>query len=307
MGRWKGIETLNFFDKSGKEIVLALGFFDCLHIGHIKLIEASKLMAFKKSCNSGVFTFSNSPFEVLGKSEKQILNFEERLFKLNALQVDYCIKAEFSREFSQLSPIEFLDTILNNFKVKGIVVGSDYTFGAKGSGNIDVLAKWCLDNKIELRVVDFAKDEGRKISSTQIRELLQSGDLAKANAYLTQPYFVIGEVEHGHKRGSNIGFATANVNYPDDKVKLKAGVYYTRVLLDGVWLKAVTNVGEHPTFDDGNFNIESHILCYNKDIYGKKIIVKFLEKIREIKKFNSKEELAKQITKDIEFALESKL
>ncbi|MDE6758537.1 MAG: bifunctional riboflavin kinase/FAD synthetase [Clostridia bacterium] len=306
MSRWKGIKTLEYAQKNEQPLILALGFFDCLHIGHIKLIDECKLLAFKKSCLSAVFTFSNSPFEVLGKNCGQILNFEERLYKLDCLKVDFCIKAEFNKSFSELSPLEFLETFVKYMSIKGIVVGNDYTFGRKGEGNVEYLKKWCKDNSIELSVVDFAEDNGEKIASTKIRKLLETGDLTKANAYLVEPYFIIGQVIDGCKRGRDIGFATANLAYPHDKLRIKSGVYYTRVLLDGVWLKAVTNVGEHPTFDDDNFNIESHILYYDKDIYGKKIIVKFLEKIRDIKKFSSKEELADQISKDIDFALNSK-
>ncbi|MBD5100121.1 MAG: bifunctional riboflavin kinase/FAD synthetase [Clostridiales bacterium] len=307
MSRWKGIKTIEYSQKNEQEIVLALGFFDCLHIGHIKLINECKLMAFKKSCKSAVFTFQNSPFEVLGKDCGQILTFEERLYKLDTLQVDFCVKAQFDKAFSQLIPIEFLDNFIKYMSIKGIVVGNDYTFGKCGVGNVELLKKWCEDNSIELSIVDFATDNGEKIASSKIRELLSNGDLEKANEYLIQPYFIIGEVVHGCQRGRSIGFATANLCYPSDKLKIKSGVYYTRVLIDGVWLKAVTNVGEHPTFDDDNFNIESHVLYYENDLYGKKIIIKFLERIRDITKFSSKEELSSQITKDVEFALNSKL
>ena len=307
MSRWKGIKTIEYPQKNERELVLALGFFDCLHIGHIKIIDECKLMAFNKSCSSAVFTFSNSPFEVLGKSQGQILTFDERLYKLDALHVDFCIKAQFDRSFSQLAPIDFLDNFVKYMSIKGIVVGNDYTFGKRGEGNVELLKKWCDDNSIELSIVDFATDNGEKIASTKIRELISSGDLEKANEYLVQPYFIIGQVIHGYQRGRNIGFATANIEYPSDKLKLKSGVYYTRVLIDGVWLKAVTNVGEHPTFNDDNFNIESHVLYCDKDLYGKKIIIKFLERIRDVQKFSSKEELCIQITKDVDFAINSKL
>lgn len=307
MSRWKGIKTIEYAQKNEQPIVLALGFFDCLHIGHIKLIDECKLLAFKKSCSSAVFTFSNSPFEVLGKNCGQILTFEERLYKLDVLHVDICVKTQFDKSFSQLSPIEFLNNFIKFMSIKGIVVGNDYTFGKHGEGNVELLKKWCDDNSIEISVVDFAVDNGEKIASSKIRELLSNGDLAKANEYLVQPYFIIGQVVRGCQRGRKIGFATANLTYPSDKMQIKSGVYYTRVLIDGVWLKSVTNVGEHPTFDDNNFNIESHVLYYENDLYGKKIIIKFLEKIRDIQKFSSKEDLVNQITKDVEFAINSKL
>ncbi|MDE5549411.1 MAG: bifunctional riboflavin kinase/FAD synthetase, partial [Clostridia bacterium] len=123
MSRWKGIKIIEYAQKNEQDIVLALGFFDCLHIGHIKLIDECKLMAFKKSCSSAVFTFSNSPFEVLGKNQGQIHTFEERLYKLDALKVDYCVKALFDKAFSQLSPTDFINNFIKYMSIKGIVVG----------------------------------------------------------------------------------------------------------------------------------------------------------------------------------------
>ncbi|MDE6472404.1 MAG: bifunctional riboflavin kinase/FAD synthetase [Clostridia bacterium] len=307
MSRWKGIKTIEYTQDCEEALVVALGFFDCLHIGHAKLIDRARLHAFKNKAKCGVLTFDNNPFEILGiENGGQILNFEERLTKLNDLRVDYCIKAHFDKDFSRLRPLEFLQVLFCNKKIKSVVVGSDYTFGAKGEGNVEMLYKWCNENGINLVIEPFAQDEEGKISSTRVRKLLVEGNLEKANAYLGQPYFVIGQVMRGHQRGRNIGFATVNVEYPKDKLRIRSGVYYTRVLVDGVWLKAVTNVGNHPTFDDNSFNIESHILYYKGDLYGKKITIRFLGYIRDIQKFSSKEELAERISKDVKFALESK-
>lgn len=137
--------------------------------------------------------------------------------------------------------------------------------------------------------------------------MLTDGDIEGANLYLGQPYFIDGKVVHGMQRGRNIGFATANLAYPRDKLRIKSGVYYTRVLVDGVWLKAVTNVGDRPTFDEHECNIESHILYYKNDIYGKNITISFIKRIRDIQKFSTKEELAEMISQNVEFALNCKL
>ena len=308
MRRWKGTKTIEYTQNCEEALVVALGFFDCLHVGHTRLIDCAKLLAFKMGAKCSVFTFDNNIFSVLGiENGGQILNFEERLTKLNDLRVDYCIKANFNKEFSNLSPLSFLQILSQGKNIKGIVVGSDYTFGEKGKGNVELLSSWCKDNGINLIVEPFLEDSEGKISSTRVRKLLIEGNIEKANTYLGQPYFVIGQVTHGQQRGRNIGFATANVEYLGDKLKIKSGVYYTKVLVDGVWLKAVTNVGEHPTFDDMNFNIESYILYYKGDLYGKKITIRFLQRIRDIQKFTSKEELAERISKDVEFAYESKM
>lgn len=308
MSRRRGIKVIEYTRECEDKLVVALGFFDCLHIGHAKLIDAAKLLSFKRKAKCGVFTFANNPFAVLQKEGiSQILNFEERLIKLDDMRVDYCLKAEFDRDFSQLPPERFLDRLCCDKEILGVVVGSDYTFGAGGVGNAESLSKWCREKNIELCVVPFAEINGKKISSSMVRKLLLDGELERANSYLGQPYCVSGMVVHGQERGRNLGFSTANLAYPQDKLKIRAGVYYTRVLIDGVWLKAVTNVGEHPTFDDFSFNIESHVLYYEGDLYGKKIVVRFLQRIRDIKKFTSKEELAARISQDINFALLSKL
>ena len=173
MSRWKGIETIEYTQTCDDALIMALGFFDCLHIGHVKLIGTAKLLAFKYGAKCGVFTFDTNPFEILGKDESgQILNFEERLTKLDDMRVDYCVKAKFDREFSQLQPLEFLRKLTENKNIKGIVVGRDYTFGSKGEGNVGLLSKWCEENSVELIVEPIAQDEGGKISSTRVRNLL---------------------------------------------------------------------------------------------------------------------------------------
>ena len=170
MSRWKGIKTIEYCDSCEDDLVLALGFFDCLHIGHTKLIQSAKLLAFKNNAKCGVFTFENDPFAVLERENcGQILNFDERLTRLNDLRVDYCVKAKFDREFSLLKPLEFLQKLSSDKRIKGVAVGKDYTFGARGEGKVELLAKWCADNSIELVVEPFAEDSEGKISSTRIR------------------------------------------------------------------------------------------------------------------------------------------
>ncbi len=288
-------------------MVVALGFFDCLHIGHADLINTAKQTAFELQAKCAVFTFENDPYCFINKGESgQILTFEERLAKLNDLRVDYCIKAQFDESFSHMQPEEFLVRLSENKNLKAIVAGEDYTFGSKGKGNVDLLKEWCRKNNVILKIQPFSKDSEGKISSTRIKRLLSAGEIEKVNVLLGKPYIVTGEVKHGQQRGRNIGFATANIDYCKDKLKIKSGVYYTRILIDGVWLKSVTNVGEHPTFDDMTFNIESHILYYNNDLYGKKIMIRFFNRIRDIQKFNTKEELAEMISRNIDFALKCK-
>ncbi len=303
MGR-REITQIEYDKPLEKAITLCLGFFDSLHVGHIQLIHKAQLLAHKYDCKSGVFTFVNNPFEILGNDSKQVLNFEERVFRLRQLGVDYVVSAVFDRAFADIEPYDFLEKLTGGKNIKAIVVGSDYTYGKKAGGNINSLKEFCDSKGIEL-VVENMKllSDGSKISSRYLRKLVQTGNLSQIASQLNTPYFVMGKVSPGRRDGSKMGRATANIEYDEKKEKLPSGVYNTNVIIDGVRLKAVTNVGAHPTFDDNTYNIETHIIGLNQELYGKIIVIEFLEKIRDIKKFNSMEELSQQIAKDVEYAL----
>lgn len=303
MGRREIIQT-QYDAPLDQTITICLGFFDSLHVGHIQLIHKAQLLAHKYDCKCGVFTFVNNPFEILGNDNKQVLSFEERVFRLRQLDVDYVVSATFDKQFASIEPLEFLEKLTKNKSIKAIVVGSDYTYGKMASGNIVSLREFCDQNDIEL-VVEKMKllADGSKISSSYLRKLVQTGNLSQIASQLSTPYFVMGKVKPGRRDGSKMGRATANIEYDEKKEKLPSGVYNTNVIIDGVRLKAVTNVGAHPTFDDHNYNIEAHIIGLNQELYGKTIVIEFLEKIRDIKKFGTVKELSQQIAKDVEYAL----
>ncbi len=303
MGR-REITQIEYDKPLDKAITLCLGFFDSLHVGHIQLIHKAQLLAHKYECQCGVFTFVNNPFEILGNDSKQVLNYEERVFRLRQLGVDFVVNAMFDKAFADIEPAKFLENLTADKTIKAIVVGSDYTYGKMASGNINTLKEFCDHNGIEL-VVEKMKllADGSKISSRYLRKLVQTGNLSQIASQLNTPYFVMGKVSPGRRDGSKMGRATANIEYDEKKEKLPCGVYNTNVIIDGVKLKAVTNVGNHPTFGDNTYNIETHIIGLNQELYGKTIVIEFLEKIRDIKKFNSMEELSQQIAKDVEYAL----
>lgn len=287
-----------------RPITVCLGFFDSLHVGHVGLIRKAQLLAYKYDCQSAVFTFDNNPFRFLGKDSLQVLTYPERLYRLQNLGVDVVIKATFDQSFADMAPQDFLERLIEGKNIKAIVVGSDYTYGKGAQGNVDRLRNFCIIHDIELAVEDMRLlPGGNKVSSRYLRKLVERADLKEIATQLATPYFILGKVVHGRADGAKIGFKTANIEYPTDKTRLPQGVYETLVSIDGISLKAVTNVGAHPTFGDDAYNVEAHIIGLSSDLYDKLIVVEFVSKIRDIRKFDDKEQLSEQIKKDIEYVL----
>lgn len=281
-------------------IVLCLGFFDCVHRGHNALIQRARLFARIEGAKCAVFTFCSNPFDALGKDYKEIFTYEERAYRLWQLGADIIVKAEPDIKFFSTQAEKFLDGLFEKFNISTVIAGSDYTYGAGAKGNAETLKEYCKNKGIDCYIVDMIEyAQGKKIASREIREMVKAGDIEKINALLPLPYIVAGKVVRGRHDGTTIGTPTANVDIPQEKLPVASGVYDTDVIVDGVRLRAVTNVGEHPTFGDSHYNVESYILHWNKDIYGKFIVVEFLRRLRDVKKFDTKDELCAQIEKDV--------
>ena len=292
------MNKFDFNKKHNINIVLALGFFDSVHVGHKHLIYKMLNLSKKLGCESAVFTFINSPFEVLGKDTKEILTFDERCNVFNILGIDNVVYAKMDTNFMSMDSDVFLDTICTNYNVKGIVCGTDYTYGKMASGNITTLQNYCFKNNIELIIDNLIEIDNEKISSTKIRNYIKEGNIEKINELLGSRYFISGEVIHCAGRGRHLGFPTANILISDNKLALKNAVYQTIVTIKGKRYKAITNVGERPTFREDSYIIESYIDSFNDDIYGDVITVEFVKKLRDIIKFDSKENLIKQLESD---------
>lgn len=294
------IKEIDYRNGCGDPIVLCLGFFDCVHRGHNALIQRARLFARIDGAKCAVFTFSGNPFSALGRDDKEIFTYRERVFRLWQLGVDVVIKAEPDEKFISTSAKDFLDILFEKFNVTAVIAGSDYTYGAGASGNAVTLKDHCKSRNTDCYIVDMVEyAEGKKIASREIRQMVVRGEVEKINSLLPLPYIVAGRVVKGRHDGAAIGTPTANVDIPDEKLPVASGVYDTNVLVDGVRLRAVTNVGAHPTFGDDHYNVESYILHWNSDIYGKFIVVEFLKRLRDVKKFDTKEELSAQISADI--------
>lgn len=294
------MKELDFYKRGDEELVVALGFFDSIHVGHTEIIKRACCLANELNAESAVFTFSNDVASVIGQSDGLILTYDERLKKLSKLNVNAVISTVFTKELSTLSPIEFFNTLTTNYNIKAIVLGRDYRFGYMGSGDVSFMKALCRERNILLEVLDDVEMDGRRVSTTGIKKLLQCGEIRKANLLLGESYSISGRVSAGRQVGRQMGFPTANLLLPPEKAKIKVGVYKTHVILDGKNYNCITNYGARPTFDLSEVLTETYVDGFSGDLYGKSITVYFDEYLRDCVKFAGVEELIKQLQKDLE-------
>ncbi|MBQ4072633.1 MAG: riboflavin biosynthesis protein RibF [Clostridia bacterium] len=299
------VKTLYLTFGERPKYMLALGFFDCLHVGHRSLIANLCSVADLYGLTPAVLTFDDNFFKTLGKTDKLVYNLDERK---NILFEEFGIEKVFvgapTKEFLKMRAEEFL-VYLEKLGVGGIIAGEDFRFGLNAEAGMKELTAWAIRNGIICVTQPILAECNKKISSTDIRKYLEYGEVGIANSLLGSRYFFEGEVVHGRGVGATYGLPTANLNVGDDKVLPLDGVYDTRVLVGKEWYKGVTNVGTCPTFDFHKRTVETHILDFDADIYGEIIRVEFVERIRCVVKFNSLEELKEQIHNDIQKVRES--
>lgn len=286
---------LTYNEKSKFSGTLCLGFFDCVHLGHIKLIEKAK----EKGDNVFVFTFSNDLTPFLHGKNGYIYSYVERLIRLDEEGVLGVVDAEFGEKFMNLSREDFLDGLFNTLKINKVVCGSDYTFGKGAEGDTEFLIRYFNLKNIQVDIIPLVKMDGIKASTTYAKELLLSGEIEKLNKLLVKPYRVSGIVKRGNKIGQTIGFPTANIEVPSGQTRIKEGVYagYAHVL--GKRYKAIINAGGRPTVNSQDYKIESFLEGDFGELYGEQILVEFIFKIRDIQKFNDLNGLKEQLKKDI--------
>ena len=294
------MKILDYNKSNDAEVVITLGFFDSIHLGHIELIKKAQEVSKELDASSAVFTFTNDIDKVLGFDGGLVLTYDERLKKLSKLSVEYVISAIFTKEFSELNPEEFFAKLITSVKVKSIVCGEDYRFGCKGLGDVKLLRKLCDKAKIPLFVLSDVTSKSKRISTTRIKELLSCGDIEEANYLLGDNYLISGVVCKGRQVGRQMGFPTANILISSEKFAIKTGVYKTHVILNGNVYNCITNYGGRPTFNLRDVLVETYIDGFEGDLYGKEITVYFDEYMRQCVKFDSVEDLTMQLQKDLE-------
>lgn len=270
-----------------EELSLMLGNFDGFHLGHQELLkELSKL-----NTKKGLLTFYPHPSAIFNESKFYSLDTIEDKKDFLKDYIDYIIVLKTSKEILNSSKETFINFLTNN-RVKSVVCGSDYTFAYKKEGTVKDLEVF------DLHIVADFKIENNRVSSTLIREYLKNGEIENANKMLGRNYFIKGVVKKGSQIGRTIGFPTANID-SSDYLFPKCGVYFCYAYINNRKYKAMVNIGINPTINlIDKKRLEAHILNFNKDIYDKEIKIEFIKKLRDEKKFNSKEELIETLIKN---------
>lgn len=258
-----------------------------MHIGHQKLIKDAKLIAEQKNLPLMVMTFDKHPKEIYNNDHKFVyLETErEKEHKMEKLGVDYLVIIKFTKEFSQLSPQDFVDQVVMKLKADTVVVGFDYTYGPKDIANVENFPKFAKD-RFKIVVEPKQAIDKIKVGSTYIRKAIQHGNVELAAELLGQPYETSGVIVHGFRRGHKIGFPTANLEISDSKVLPAEGVYATRAKINGKWHDAMTSVGYNETFKTNHgLTIETNIFDFNEEAYGKPLTLAWYKFIRKNKNF----------------------
>jgi riboflavin kinase/FMN adenylyltransferase len=299
------INNLDKIVKPFKNAVISIGNFDGVHIGHQALFHAVIEKADAINGTSVAMTFEPHPLRVLEQNNLPplITLYEQKIELITRSGIDVLICVPFTREFAAMSARGFVsDTLIGRIGMKAIVVGEDYTFGRNREGNLELLQSMGVQHNFEVIRVDWiqiAKNYPGRISSTRIREMVMDGEVAEAQHLLGRHYQIRGLVTTGRDRGGKLlGFPTANINLHDELCP-KTGVYAVTVEFGDQHFEGVANIGYSPTFEDRLFTVEVHILDFNKNIYGQKIKVNFVKRIRDEIKFASIEQLSEQIKQDI--------
>ena len=285
---------------------VALGIFDGVHLGHQSIIKAAQQEALDRGLKSVILTFENHPRSLtINNSPSLITDFQTRLKLFKELSIDYVLAIKFSLEIMNMSPDEYLrNYLLAILNAKSVSVGYDHHFGKNRSGNVEFLKEFCKENDLSLTIKEAFKIDGDLVSSSRIREQLIEGNIREANKLLGRNFTLRGTVIHGDGRGKELGFPTANLKILDELIKPKPGVYLaTAKVISKNRYHCLINIGYRPTFGDKQeLSIEAHLLDFSGNLYNTELELEFIDKIRDEKKFSSKEELIKQIKEDINSA-----
>ena len=280
--------------------VITIGTFDGLHKGHQYILKRLNEIAEKQKAESVLLTFSPHPRYVLQKDDQEmklINTLNEKQDLVEKAGLDNLVVHEFTKEFSRIKSINFVrDILVEKLNVHTLVIGYNHHFGRNRKGSIPelkVLAE-LYDFSIEMISPQLFQDV--TVSSTKIRQLLEKGEIEKANHYLGYDFFINGKVVKGNGIGKTIGFPTANILIKNKwKLLPSDGVYAVKVNINDRFLKGMMNIGQKPTVDGKGKSLEVHIFDFSNDIYGKAIKVKVKKRIRDEKKFKDLQGLKKQL------------
>jgi len=283
------------------ETLLTIGVFDGVHAGHRYLLEKLQQRAAGKTLLSGVVTFSPHPQSVLHPNNQLpwLSSLEDRIKAFQELGINIVAVLTFTPKVAQLSAREFISLVKKQLRMRGIMVGPDFTLGQGGEGNINLLRALGREMEFTVEVIPPFTINGEVVSSTLIRRALAQCDMRKVERLMGRCFYLGGKVITSDKRGRVLGFPTANLDIKPQQALPGNGIYATIAQVDGKQFASATNIGIRPTFGEGEKAVETHLLNYKGDLYGKDMRLEFVQKLRDEQRFPSSEELKVQIEKDV--------
>lgn len=286
-----------------KNSAISIGVFDGVHLGHRHLLRRLTENAQRHGLSSVVLTFKNSPRSALNPAAelRYITDLETRLALLRQPGINQVVPVDFTLELSQLTATQFVDALIAELGMKGLVVGPDFALGHRRQGNVDALREMGSTAGFWVQTVDNFLLDGAPVKSSVIRELLAQGEVEKVNGMLDRQFSLTGEVESGDRRGRDLGFPTANLAAGPTMAVPADGIYATWATVDGVRHQGATSIGVRPTFGGGGERrIETYLLDFSGDLYGKKLTLEFAQRLRGELAFSSADALIQQMERDVE-------
>jgi riboflavin kinase/FMN adenylyltransferase len=287
-----------------KGMLLTIGVFDGVHIGHKHLLSELVRQARQRGLISGVITFGQHPKNVLkaGASRPFLTSLPQKIKLLNEQAIEVVITLSFTLELAQLGSYQFISLLRQHLKMQGLVLGPDFALGRNREGDIEALRTLSKSLGFSLTVVPHAVLDGEVVSSTAIRSALAAGDMEKAHRMLGRYFSLEGRVIAGSGRGAELGAPTANLDINPEQALPADGIYASQVYIDNRQHQAVTNIGKRPTFDETERTVEVYILDYRGDLYHRQLKVDIIQKLRDEERFATIAALKKQIEQDIKRA-----
>jgi len=284
-----------------KDMLLTIGVFDGVHLGHKYLISQLTEQARQQNLLSGVVTFRQHPQEVLSPQTKLpfLTDLTQRTNLLKNESIDVIIPLSFTRELAQLSASQFINLLKRCLRMRGLLIGPDFALGKNREGTINTLRALGEDMNFTVTVIPPLMINGEVVSSTAIRKALADGDMKRVLNLIGRPFSFHGRVISGTGRGLELGFPTANLNIDPKQALPAEGVYATWTYIDDKAYQSMTNIGKCPTFGGNELTVEVYILDYHNSLYGHKLKIDIIERLRDEKQFDSIEKLKNQITEDI--------
>lgn len=293
---------LNNENEIKENTIATIGFFDGVHLGHCFLLDDLKREAAKRSCKTLIITFSNHPI-LLFKPNcglKFLTSCDEKLLLLEREGIDYCLLLPFTHQLASLKSSDFIELLHRKYGVSGLIVGYDHHFGSDLDSTFDDYVRFGKEFCVDVLRCEAFSVKQVNVSSSKIRQSLQTGDIDTANTLLGYRYKVSGRVVHGHQVGRLIGFPTANLQVASHKLMPASGVYTALTKIHNIEHHALMNIGYRPTLNNGGISYEVYIDGFDGDLYDEELHLEMVKFIRAERKFDSIQALKEQIAADLQ-------